>query len=166
MRTTASGEPRHVGLPYPGAFVLDEAGIISGSDFMRVMGADTAPDCSPGRSISSSRSRTTRDAADERFARARGSTRRLCVLPASARQREVRWRGLSRVRAAVHGIRSALDGGSAIDGVEIGAAEWPAPILRVKGLDERFWVHEGQCMYAALTFSAAGRRRPRDPRSP
>jgi DsbC/DsbD-like thiol-disulfide interchange protein len=43
-----------------------------------------------------------------------------------------------------------------IDGVEIGAAEWPAlHPFEVKGLDERFWVHEGTVHGTLpLTFSA------------
>jgi len=56
-------------------------------------------------------------------------------------------------------VRSSMEV-APIDGLEIGAAEWPAPHpFEVKGLDERFWVHEGQWHVNAApdVLGAAGR---------
>ena len=154
-------DPRHVGLPYPGTFVLDEGGIITRKRFYE--------------------SYRVRDTGVGLLARALDQIEPVADHAVTGEDEVVRVRAwldsptyafFQRIHVNVeasvapgfHVYAPPVPAGfvplsmqvAPIEGVEIGMAEWPAPHpFEVKGLDERFWVHEGT-VYGALplTFTA------------
>jgi hypothetical protein len=153
--------PRHVGLPYPGAFVLDEAGIISRKRFHE---SYRVRDTGPGllaRTLDQ-----LEPVADHAVTRQDEAVRARAWLdsPTYAFFQRLHVNVEVRVAPGFHVYGPPVPTGfvplsmevAPIDGVEIGAAEWPAPHpFEVKGLDERFWVHEGTVHGTLpLTFSA------------
>lgn len=155
------GNPRHVGLPYPGALALDERGIVTAKRFHE--------------------SYRVRDTGAGLLAR---TLERLAPAPVGAQTRAdevVRVRAwldsptyafFQRLHLAVevsvapgfHVYGEPVPAGfvplgvevAPIEGVEIGEAEWPTPHpYGASGIEERFWVHGGTVQgVVPLTFSA------------
>ena len=153
--------PRHVGLPYPGTFVLDERGIITRKRFhesyrVRDTGVgllgrtldqlEPVDDNSVTREDEAVRVRAWVDSPGYAFFQRLHVNVEVSVAP----------------RFHVYGppvpagfVPLSMEV-APIEGVEIGMAEWPVPHpFEGKELDERFWVHEGTVRGAVpLTFSA------------
>lgn len=156
-----AANPRHVGLPYPGTFVLDERGIVIRKRFHE--------------------SYRERDTGSGLLARALGRLEPVAAREGTHRDEAVRVRAwldsptyafFQRVHLNVevsvapgfHVYGHPVPAGfvplsvevAPIEDVEIGAVEWPAPHpFTVDGLDEAFQVHEGTIRGSVpLTFAA------------
>jgi len=154
--------PRHVGLPYPGTFALDEDGIITRKRFHE---SYRVRDTGVGLlAWALGQLKLVDDGAvtweDEDAVRVRA----WLDSPTYAFFQRVHLNVELSVAPGFHVYGPPVPAGfvplsmevTPIEGVEIGTAEWPAPHpLEVKGLDEQFWVHTGTVRGAlALTFSA------------
>lgn len=153
--------PRHVGLPYPGVFVLDERGVVIRKRFHE--------------------SYRERDTGTGLLARTLGRLEPVPVSEETHEDQAVRVRAwldsptyafFQRVHLNVevsvapgfHVYGRPIPAGfvplsvevAPIEGVVVGAVEWPAPHpFRVDGLDEEFQVHQGTVRGSLpLTFSA------------
>jgi len=155
------GNPRHVGLPYPGVFALDEGGIITAKRFhesyrvrdtgvgivARTLGQLGA---TGGSSVTREdevvRVRAWLDSPTYAFFQRLHLTVEISVAPGFHVYAQPAPAGFVPISVAV----------APIEGVAIGDADWPAPQpVEVTGLEERFWVHEGTVRGALpLTFSA------------
>jgi peroxiredoxin len=153
--------PKHGNLPYPGTFVLDGDGVITSKRFyesyrVRDTGASAVADLlgltppSHGAEADAAREgvrvRAWLDAPTYAFFQRLRLTVELAIDP-----------GLH-----VYG-RPVPEGNvpvsievAPIDGVEVGAAEFPAPHrMTIEGLDDEFWVYEGAIRVALpLVFDA------------
>ena len=157
-----AANPRHVGLPYPGVFVLDERGVITQKRFHesyreRDTGAGLAAQ-TLGRLEVVNAGEVTRDDAAIRV-------RAWLDSPTYAFFQRLHLNVEVSVAPGFHVYGHPVPAGfvplsvqvAPIDGVEIGAAEWPVPHpFKVDGLDEKFWVHEGTVRSSIpLTFSGS-----------
>lgn len=156
-----AASPRHVGLPYPGVFALDERGVVTRKRFHesyrerdtglgllartlhRLQAIGASEEASGDEVV---RVRVWLDSPTYAFFQRVHVNVEVAVAPGFHVYG----------RPAPAGVVPLTVDAAAIDGVEIGAAEWPAPHpFAVDGLDERFWVHEGTVRGSLpLTFSA------------
>lgn len=155
-----ASSPRHVGLPYPGVFVLDERGVITQKRFhesyrVRDTGAGLV-DQTLGRLEAASGSTVMHE--DEAV-----RVRAWLDSPTYAFSQRLHANVEVSVAPGFHVYGDPAPAGfcplsvevGPIEGVEIGTANWPTPHpFKVDGLDEQFWVHEGTIRSALpLTFS-------------
>lgn len=155
-----ASNPRHVGLPYPGVFVLDERGVVTQKRFHesyrvrdtgiglvdQTLGRLEAADA--GKAIHEDevvRVRAWLDSPTYAFFQRLHANVEVSVAPGFHVYGH----------PAPAGFRPLAVEVAPIDGVEIGTASWPAPhLFKMDGLDEQFWVHEGKARSALpLTFS-------------
>jgi hypothetical protein len=154
--------PRHVDLPYPGTFVLDEDGVITRKRFHESYRVRDTGVGLLGRTLGQL------EPVDDLSVTREDDTVRVHAWldsPTYAFFQRLHLNVEVSVAPGFHVYGTPVPAGSVslsmevvpIDGVEIGAAEWPAPHpFEVKGLSERFWVHEGTVRgVLPLTFSAA-----------
>ena len=153
-------DSRHVGLPYPGVFVLDERGVITQKRFhesyrVRDTGGGLVAQTLGRLEAVNASTMTHEDGA-------------VCVRawldsPTYAFFQRLRLNVEVSVAPGFHVYGQPVPAGlvplsvtvAPIEGVEIGAVEWPTPHrLKVDGLDEQFWVHEETVRGSLpLTFS-------------
>jgi hypothetical protein len=155
--------PRHVDLPYPGVFLLDERGAVAARRFHesyreRDTGAGLlAALLSP---LAAGPGPDAQDGGDGAVrARAWLDSPTYCLFQRLHLHVEVA------VAAGFHVYGQPVPGGytplsldvDPIDGLERGPAAWPAPHrFAIDGLPEEFWVHDGAIRAALpLTFAAA-----------
>ena len=156
-----SSNPRHVGLPYPGVIVLDEHGVVTQKRFhesyrirdtgvgllTQTLGRFEPVDA--GEAIHEDqavRVRAWLDSPTYAFFQRLHVNVEVSVAP------DLHVYGVP----APAGFLPLSVEVSPIAGVEVGAAEWPAPHpFKVDGLEEEFWVHEATVRGSLpLTFSA------------
>jgi len=155
-----ASDSRHVGLPYPGVFVLDERGVITQKRFhesYRVRdtgGGLVAQTLGRLEAVNAStmtdedgavRVRTWLDSPTYAFFQRLHVNVEVSVAPGFHVYGEPVPAGFVPLSVKV----------APIEGVEIGAVEWPTPHpLTVDGLNEQFWVHEETVRSSLpLTFS-------------
>src|SRR5262249_961222 len=153
--------PRHVGLPYPGVFALDEGGIITAKRFHEsyrvrdtgtgLLGRTLGPLGLVGDGIETReddvvRVRAWLDSPTYAFFQRLHVYVELSVAPGFHVYGEPAPAGF--IPISVHVVPT--------EGVDIGDAEWPTPHpLEMPGLDGHLWAHEGMVRGAVpLTFSA------------
>jgi len=157
-----AANPRHVGLPYPGVFVLDQDGTIVQKRFhesyrVRDTGAGVI-----AQTLDLLESSDGAGAVDEGGA---VSVRGWLDSPTYVWFQRLHLNVEVVMAPGVHiydqpvprGFVPLSIGVEPIDGLEVGTVSWPSPrLFRMDGLDETFWVHEGTARGALpLTFMGA-----------
>jgi peroxiredoxin len=154
--------PRHVNLPYPGTFVLDRDGVITSKRFyesyrVRDTGAGAAADL-----LGLTPPSHGPEAGD---AREGVRVRAWLDSPTYAFFQRLRLTVELVIDAGLHVYGRPVPDGNVpvtidvapIDGLEVGAAQFPPPHrMTIEGLDDEFWVYEGTLRVAVpLIFGAA-----------
>lgn len=154
--------PRHIGLPYPGTFVLDEAGVIVQKRFhesyrVRDTGAglltrtlgmpEAGSEVAGDGDAEAVRLRAWIDSPTYVWYQRLHLHVEIVTGPA--------WHVYG--RPVLNGLVPVTVEVGPIDGMEIGAIEWPAPhALRLAGMDEAVRVYDGRLHLAVpLTFTGA-----------
>ena len=153
--------PRHVNLPYPGIFVLDRHGVVTGKRFhesyrVRDTGAGAIADL---LGLTPAAHGAVADTARDGV-----QVRAWLDSPTYAFFQRLRLTVELRIDPGLHVYGRPVPEGNVpltiavtpIDGVEIGAPELPAPHrMTIEGLDDEFWVYEGTVRAAMpLVFGA------------
>jgi DsbC/DsbD-like thiol-disulfide interchange protein len=157
-----AAQPRHEGLPYPGVFVLDEAGIITQRRFHEsyrerdtgrgliadVLGiVDRAADAEATAGDDAVGLHAWLDSPTYGFFQRLSLTVELRVAPGFHVYGDPAPQGLVPVSVEI----------APMEGVDVGAMRWPAPReLRTGGVEDALWVHDGTIRgVLPLTFSGA-----------
>jgi peroxiredoxin len=152
---------RHVGLPYPGVFVLDERGVITQKRFHE---SYRVRDTGAGLVAQTLGRLEAVDASDVRHEDEAVRVRAWLDSPTYAFFQRLHLNVEISVAPGFHVYGGPVPAGfiplsvevAPIDGVEIGTVAWPAPhSFTVDGLDEEFWVHEGT-VRSSLPLTFAG----------
>lgn len=156
-----AANPRHVGLPYPGVFALDERGVVTRKRFHE---SYRERDTGLGLAARTLDRLVAIGASEEASGDEVVRVRAWLDSPTYAFFQRVHVNMEVSVAPGFHVYGHPAPAGcvplsvdvAAIDGVEVGPVEWPAPNpFAVDGLDERFCVHEGTVRGSLpLTFSA------------
>ena len=154
-------DPRHVGLPYPGVFVLDGNGVITdkrfhdsyreretgGSLVAQALGIFAEPSAPPVTDGPVAAGRAWLDWSTYAWFQRLTLTVELTIAPAFHVYGQPVADGLTPLSVEI----------GAIDGLEVGPARWPAPRrFDLPGFNEGLWVHEGVVRgTVSLTFTDA-----------